>query len=534
WLLLGQAGKFRAGADFSPAAAAPETGPPPPYEIAVTPGDAEVERGSRLIVEAKFSDARVPPGATLVVSEPGENGAERGRIPMEAGLDASVHTALIAKIDSDAVYRVEFDGEASDTYRIETYIHPELESADAKVTPPAYAKQEVKEIKDTRKVSLLEGSELEWRVKVNKPVAEAELYGEDQSSIPLTPSAEDPTVLVAAHRPDETRKYRLHLVDEKARANKQPPWFTVTVKRNLPPKLDFVFPKRDLEVSAVQELPVEAKVWDDLGVTRAGATFTFGETEKEVELVGAALPGGENHPLKTRFDIEELGAKPRDLVSYHVWAEDTGPDGKPRRTASDMFFAEVRHFEDIFRESESPGGMPGEGGGNETTKLLKLQKDVMNASWKLIRLLAESGKPFDNFKDDVGVTRDSQQIAIGQTEEAIEKVEDAEMKAHLQDAREHMGQAVEDLNKSIDFADAAQLGPARAAETRAYESLLEARSREHEITRSQNPQSGQSQSQQERDQMMELEMKQQDLRYEQQSEAQDERQTAEQKENLAV
>jgi hypothetical protein len=53
---------------------------------------------------------------------------------------------------------------------------------------------------------------------------------------------------------------------------------------------------------------------------------------------------------------------------------------------SDMFFAEVRHFEDIFREmprlhrpdrpaSRSP----------KSDKLVDLVKQIVNATWKLIR-----------------------------------------------------------------------------------------------------------------------------------------------------
>ncbi len=52
--------------------------------------------------------------------------------------------------------------------------------------------------------------------------------------------------------------------------------------------------------------------------------------------------------------MEKLAAKPDELLSYHFWAEDLGPDGKVRRTDGDMFFAEVRDFEQIFRQGQLP------------------------------------------------------------------------------------------------------------------------------------------------------------------------------------
>ena len=271
------------GADGIPALAA--------FEITVTPGDAEVERGHRLIVEAQFG-RRVPSGAEIVVTDSAEGGQERGRVPMKQGLDDGMFSGLITLIDRDLHYRIEFDDEQSDDFNIVTYVHPELEQADVEITPPTYAGLEKKEMKDVRKVSALEGSELAFRLKINKAVAAAELFGEDESVIPLVPSKDDETVLEAAFVPTESQKYRVHLVDADERANKEPPWLKVTVNKNLPPKLDLVFPKRDVAVSAVQELPLEAQVWDDLGVTGSGAVFVIGDKEKEVSLSDALLAGG--------------------------------------------------------------------------------------------------------------------------------------------------------------------------------------------------------------------------------------------------
>ena len=226
---------FRQAAQQAVAAAkAEQPEQPSEFEIAVTPGDAEVEKGARLIVEARFAKD-VPADAAIVVSDAA--GGESRRIPMRLTVDQQVFGGMIAKIDRDSRYRVEFGDGKSPDYQITTYIHPELERADATITPPDYTGLPVKEIKNTLKVSALEGSQVAFQFKVNKPVAEAELFGEDKTIIPLKPSAADPTVLEAAMKPEETQKYRLHLVDDKERSNKQPPWLTVNVTSNQLPKI---------------------------------------------------------------------------------------------------------------------------------------------------------------------------------------------------------------------------------------------------------------------------------------------------------
>ena len=52
--------------------------------------------------------------------------------------------------------------------------------------------------------------------------------------------------------------------------------------------------------------------------------------------------------------LEKLAAQPDQLLSYYFWVEDHAADGAIRRTSSDMFFAEVRPFEEIFRQGEQP------------------------------------------------------------------------------------------------------------------------------------------------------------------------------------
>ena len=56
--------------------------------------------------------------------------------------------------------------------------------------------------------------------------------------------------------------------------------------------------------------------------------------------------------MEEKLFLEDIKAEVDQLVSYFVWAEDFGPDGKVRRTMSDLFFAEVRPFEEIYRKGE--------------------------------------------------------------------------------------------------------------------------------------------------------------------------------------
>ena len=74
-----------------------------------------------MIVEATFTKD-VPAEAALVVTE--LDGKERDRIPMRLTVDEKVFGGLIAKVDKDARYRVEFGDSKSKEHTITTFVYP--------------------------------------------------------------------------------------------------------------------------------------------------------------------------------------------------------------------------------------------------------------------------------------------------------------------------------------------------------------------------------------------------------------------------
>jgi hypothetical protein len=135
------------------------------------------------------------------------------------------------------------------------------------------------------------------------------------------------------------------------------------------------------------ELPFLGEAWDDFGLIRFG--FAYSAVDKpETEIVfGVGTKADEKRKFEHLLKFEELAVLPDDLVSYYLWAEDIGPDGKPRRTTGDIYFAEVKPFEEIFRAEDGSGGGGGggAGAGGEAEELAQMQKDIITAAWNLQR-----------------------------------------------------------------------------------------------------------------------------------------------------
>jgi len=498
--------------------------------VEVTPGDTEVEKGSKLIVEARFSGL-VPEGATVELLD-AVTGVPTGQsFPMSRNLDDPVFGTLVPGIDRPVRYRVQHSDGVSATYSVGVFELPRVERTDVTVTPPAYAGQTPETLRDVRKFTALEGSDLNFSISVNHPVTAAELYGEDGKSIPLLPSPENPNLLTAAVKPLSDQRYRVHLVDAADRVNAEPPWLTVKLRRNEPPKFELVFPGRDTEVSALEELTVRGKVWDDLGIAKAGATFTAGDRTETIVLTGEALPGKASHELTTLFALENYGVRPAQLVSYHLWAEDTGPNGKPRRTESDLFFAEVREWDHEFREGVQQGESAEGGKGNQAGELRQQQKEVLNATWKIAREAAARGAA-SQFPD-LKVVREGQLRVAGNVNTVLQDVADKQTRASLEAARARMQEVAKTLAAVPKSKTPEQgIASAMAAERQAYQHLLAAEARETQVSRSLKSAFGKEGASQKR-QLMQLELKEDEQRYETERKAQKEENTA-QEENLEV
>lgn len=348
--------------------------------------------------------------------------------------------------------------------------------------------------------------------------------------------------------PEKTRRLKLELVDEAGRRNNDNIVIVVQVVPNQPPTLKLVAPGRDLEVSPLEELDLKATAWDDFGVKRMGVSYGLAGQEPVDVVLGQDAAGRQKHELNNQVRFEELKAEPDQLLAYHFWAEDYGADGKLRRTSSDMYFAEVRHFDEIFRQGQQPPGgqqqrqQQQQGGGQnaqQAQQLAQLQKDIINATWKLIRREA-APQPTAPFAEDVKQIADSQGTALEQADALGERVQDSESQAHLLTVLESMQAAVKQLNQARDDKSVKTLQPALVAEQSAYQALLKLRAREHEVVRQQRQQSGSPQanqgarSGQQRQQMDQLDLKDEENRYETQSVAQAQAENPEDRETRQV
>ena len=553
----------------------------PVTELVIEPGDTELERGTSLTVVARFPGV-VPTRAMLEFVD-SENATRQ--MGMTETVDAGVFAARMEEIISDGTYRVLYEEsevvaaapQSSPTFEVKTYVRPKLEQVDAIVSPPAWAGRPQEVIEDVMRLTATEGSTVVLKLRLNKAVAVAELRTKDGEPIVLAASASEPTAFETTIVVNDSNAWTVHLQDAEGRTAADEEQISIKVTRNQPANIKAVFPGRDTNVSPLQEFLVEAKASDDFGIVNYGVQYSLSggalkerslgdvkpttfpaieptaaeparpeatstESSAIVDTSAVAAPVL-NAVMSHRIELEPMSAAPDDLVTYSFWASDIAADGTERRTYSDILFADVRRFEEIFRESEQNNQQQQQQQqqqqnqqGSPIDGVLKLQKEIISATWNTIRAEAEKRRT-GSFAEDVGVIAESQAQAIEQLHAALaEAGDDPKVAALAEKAMQEMASAKTKLDAVGDGEESARLADAMPIEQSVVQTLLKMRAAETNVRQQQQGGGGGgggSSSAQQQLQQLELDNKRNRYESEQQAQQQQE-QTQQQRDQLQV
>src|SRR5262249_48161579 len=140
-------------------------------------------------------------------------------------------------------------------------------------------------------------------------------------------------------------------------------------------------------------------------------------------------------------------------------------------------------------------------------------------------------KATPKYEDDASIVLDSQEQALEQAKESLEKQRDPQSAGLWQKAVTEMESALARLQKATNSPTA--LKDALSAEQSAYQALLQLQAHEYQVSRSQNRGQNSSRNQQMQRQLDELDLTDNENRYENQREAQRE-QNPERREQLQI
>jgi hypothetical protein len=277
--------------------------------------------------------------------------------------------------------------------RIGLILTPKLEQAFVQVSPPPYTglKPEEKPY-DFKTVQALEGSQVRFRLRSNRPLREGalEVTGGERppQRVALTNTAESEVAGVLV--PFESSRLRFTLADVAGTPSQDDWQGPLTVTHDLPPEIRITEPERDSLVAVDFKLQAHVEAGDDYGLRSVrihrGINGVFGEPK-----VIAYDTIVRNCHEVLDFDFARLGVKPGDVVSVFAEAVDTAP--KPHLARSQtlrLLVISVEDYNNFLREQTDLADLADkyEGLMEELQNLVEDQKKLGETAEKLKAQLA--------------------------------------------------------------------------------------------------------------------------------------------------
>ncbi len=347
---------------------------PKRYAIEVTPGSAKVRAGQPLTIVARIPgiDGGLVPMLTV------GTGTQARAARMSPGTGPGEFTITLNHLTVSFPYVVAAGSARSADYTIEVIRPVRVSRIDLSYAYPQGIGLAPHTEEDSGDIYAPAGTRVTVMVTADKPVTRAQLTMADGSARPMSGTATVVTTdLVIAN----DGSYRVSLGDVDGLSSEGDTEYFIRMLDDRPPDVRIVRPAGDKQVSPLEEVAIEARADDDYGLASLELVFKTSAGRETVVPLGSPVSGPTAAGSHTVF-LEDLNVTPGDFVTYHARARDHGRGRRASEARSDIFFLEVKPYEEEFvaTESQAGGGQGQEAGVEE---LASMQKDIIAATWKL-------------------------------------------------------------------------------------------------------------------------------------------------------
>jgi Domain of unknown function (DUF4175) len=353
----------------------------------VAPGDVRLKRGDPLVISATTTAGRagILPELTVRI------GDQRRTVRMPAAGPDRFSWRFDA-VPASFTYSVSAAGRTSETYGVTALDAPRVARIDLRYEYPEYTRLPPREEQDGGDIFAPNGTRVTLSIQATEGTTAGALALAGGTRVPLQPLSAgrfQATLPVTADG-----SYRVALTDRDGLASNGETEYFIHVLNDRPPDVRILRPAGDRQVTRLEEVTIEARADDDYGVGSFDLVYSVrGGKEKAVPL------SGERSPLSVTgrhtLYLEDLDVRPGDFVTYYARVRDVARGRRSAEARSDIFFLEVKPFEEEFAAAQTQAGA---GSGNRSLDdLVTAQKDIVVATWKLDRRQS-AGRSVDDVK----------------------------------------------------------------------------------------------------------------------------------------
>jgi hypothetical protein len=344
---------------------------PAHIEIVVDPGPSRVRRGAAVQVAARISGVEGLTPSLLRETDTG-NVVE----PMPRADDGRYVWSLAA-LDASVTYRVTAGPVTTEAFRIEAIDAAALTRIDLTYRYPDAMREPARTDADSGDIFGPRGTRVTVDLVFDKPVVSGALQlGTGQ---PLT-AERTPEGLRAHLTIDQDTTYRVAARDGDGLDSTTGVEYFIRMLNDRPPDVRIARPGGDRQVTPLEEVLIEAVADDDFAV--AALEIVVQRQGKAETVVPVRTHPSPQVTGRYVVAMEDLGVTPGEMVSYHARARDVGRGRAATEVRSDIYFLEVKPYEETFRAAQTQAAS-GQMSAPEVQALVDAQKEIIAATWKL-------------------------------------------------------------------------------------------------------------------------------------------------------
>ena len=420
-------------------------------KLTVEPGNARILRGRSLAINlevtGKAADkARLiyTKGDPTAEAEPKRQEIDMVRIKGEKrrfGYE-------IFNINEDMEYYATANEAESERHTVKVFDMPKATAIEIAYTYPEYTQLKPIIQQGEGDIRAVAGSQAEVRITTNKAIQSATLTVEAQDPTPMLIS--DGRTLTTTLDVLNDGKYTVKLLCVDGFNNQTPIEYTITAIPDEPPEIVIKEPGRDIKATKLEEVRVLAEATDDYGVENMTLMYSIGSGEAR-ELEAETVEVIENKIISGAyvFYLEELDVEPGELISYYAQATDNNIRTGPGTSTSELYFIEVRPFNERYMQMDAEGQQAAEG--QPFPNLIADQRTIIKNTWKHIHSRpSPMTEDYQSAVKQIGVEQDqlkdkTQRVADELSMSMRDANVDPEMLMNLEGAVTKMGEASGEL-----------------------------------------------------------------------------------------
>ena len=447
-------------------------------KLTVEPGDARILRGKSLPIHVTVTGKSAEKVVLTYEDAQARNttASETETFQQQINMlqnpdDKRGFAYEIFNIDADIEYYIVANETTSERYTVEVFEMPKVTEISVAYTYPDYTGLKSVVQTGTGDIQAVVGTQAEIKLTTNKAIQTATFSlkmdvkpeaDETQKPASTQMVISDGNILTKTVDIIADGTYTVELLGIDGFNNEIPIKYAIKAIPDAVPEVVIKEPGRDIKTTKLGEVEISAEATDDYGIAALKLMYRVGSDELQEFTLEASTPdaiieSGATDTVQRRvadgsytFYLEEFDLEPGDIISYYAHAVDNNTRTGPGEASSDIYFIEIRPFNEDFQEMEAEQGPPMP---NPLLEILTSQKQIIRETAKHIS--AKPSSVTEKYRSAVKKTADKQDKLKDKTQKLADEFSMAmqgesavtpEILMNLEDAIDKMREATDSLN----------------------------------------------------------------------------------------